>query len=53
MTSTLFAAPVYQSYGRQIADQRYEGGGILMSQRDVGWRWPRARTHTCRCRSQA
>jgi 3-hydroxyisobutyrate dehydrogenase-like beta-hydroxyacid dehydrogenase len=36
MTSTLFAAPIYQSYGRQIAEQRYEGGGILMSYKDVG-----------------
>jgi hypothetical protein len=31
-----FAAPIYQSYGRQIAEQRYEGGGILMSYKDVG-----------------
>jgi hypothetical protein len=30
MTSTLFAAPIYQSCGRQIAEQRYEGGGILI-----------------------
>jgi 3-hydroxyisobutyrate dehydrogenase-like beta-hydroxyacid dehydrogenase len=36
MTSTLFAAPIYQSYGRQIAEQRYKGGGILMSYKDVG-----------------
>jgi 3-hydroxyisobutyrate dehydrogenase-like beta-hydroxyacid dehydrogenase len=35
MTSTLFTAPVYQSYGRQIADQRYEGGGVSMSYKDV------------------
>jgi 3-hydroxyisobutyrate dehydrogenase-like beta-hydroxyacid dehydrogenase len=36
MTSTLFAAPIYQNYGRQIAEQRCEGGGILMSYKDVG-----------------
>ncbi len=36
MTSTLFSAPVYQSYGKQIAEQRFEGGGILMSYKDVG-----------------
>jgi 3-hydroxyisobutyrate dehydrogenase-like beta-hydroxyacid dehydrogenase len=36
MTSTVFATPIYQSYGRQIAEQRYEGGGILMSYKDVG-----------------
>jgi 3-hydroxyisobutyrate dehydrogenase-like beta-hydroxyacid dehydrogenase len=35
MTSTLFSAPIYQSYGRQIAEQRYEGGGMLMTDKDL------------------
>lgn len=36
MTGTLFSAPVYQSYGRQIAEQRFEGGGMSLAYKDVG-----------------
>jgi 3-hydroxyisobutyrate dehydrogenase-like beta-hydroxyacid dehydrogenase len=36
MTGTLFAAPVYQSYGRQIAERRFEGGGMSLAYKDVG-----------------
>jgi 3-hydroxyisobutyrate dehydrogenase-like beta-hydroxyacid dehydrogenase len=31
MTSTLFAAPVYQGYGRLIAEQRYEPAGFTLA----------------------
>jgi 3-hydroxyisobutyrate dehydrogenase-like beta-hydroxyacid dehydrogenase len=31
MTSTLFAAPVYQLYGRVIAEQRYEPAGFTLA----------------------
>ena len=31
LTSTLFAAPVYQNYGRLIAAKRYEPAGFKLA----------------------
>ena len=53
LTSTLFSAPVYRTYGGLIADRKFEPAGFaaLLGLKDISaWRWRRRKICACRCR---
>ena len=56
LTSTLFGAPVYKTYGGLIARQEFEPAGFAAELgliRTCAWCWPPATDCRCRCPSPA
>ena len=55
LTSTLFGAPIYKTYGALIAGEQFEPAGFAASlgRRTSAWCWPPPKNCRCRCRSRA
>ena len=54
LTSTLFSAPIYATYGSLIVEGKFEPAGFaaLLAIRISDWRSRRPKTCACHCRSQ-
>ena len=55
LTSTLFSAPVYKTYGALIADKKFSPAGFAapLGQKDIRLTLAAAEELCCRCRSRA